>query len=485
MDLPCLVLNKIVTYLSAKERLNCGRVCRSWRLNLMNYEPQTLFLHYQAYPTNKRCAYSNELIDRSNSFQIKAIAFIEHEMTRSYFVNIKKLIIFKLFETTRQVESALKDFGRSVSYFDKLEHLEISGLSLNGETKLNLENLKTLSLKALTVDRLELETPNLVNLICWVDIERLQFNYPNRLEYLEYKNQSNDFKFKIEFKNVTCLNYYDTNRTVAGDFLCNLPGLKRLIFFASDAESRMKEFNRQKIAYGLNDLELSPFGFEGVLVRHVDSIDTFCCYMLYEFYLKSVIDNYAKLTNKITWPLFVDYCSLVGQFRVIPESFFKKFVDFYIVFVGREINDTDQLIEFLNNCGYVYELILQNAQLEQQAFYRRLHRCSYIDKLKIVEQSTPSRTDCITDYNFLSTLTINELHFEFYYLPLELITCAFRNRYIRTLKFRKGCLKIVITYLYDSKLVLNINGSLINAESIDQVIDRLKNHRDTKHLLIG
>ena len=139
-ELPTLALNAIFGYLNCKERIKCKSVCVRWRdeIKLIDKNRESLLLHIGDYPINIKWSNTNNrrLIRHENSFETKDLKFLEHPFTRSYFENVKKLVIYN----STFLDS--KKFQQYINSFIKCEEIEIKGFESINKMLINLLKLR-------------------------------------------------------------------------------------------------------------------------------------------------------------------------------------------------------------------------------------------------------------------------------------------------------------------------------------------------------
>ena len=440
-NLPELVLDEIFSYLSLKDKIKLSLICSSWRNKIIfkNLNQDLIFCHFnnQPFPFNLKCSYSTNLIKYENSIQIKNFKFLQSSFTRIYFRNLKKLYIFN----NEQFEIDIQNLGVCVNYFNRLELLSLTKLRLKEKTTINLANLKVLILKYVTItNQLDLNTCNLQEMICWCDITRICFRFPKKLIRLELKNSN--LEFSQEFKNLESLSYFVENGLIRNDLLSNLTRLRNLTVFSPFVEHDLKELERQKRKFKLNALQIYSFGFKDKFIYF--PINYHYIYLLDRFKLKELSQNYSQLNSAaIPFPVQIDFCSLIEFFETIPNDFFSKFSQIYQLNVAWNTNSLIlnylPLIKFIENCGYLRKLILNNCSFNQD-FYDMLAVRSTIGQLEIKEFNELN----IDNYHFLSRLVVFHLKIHLNSLPIRLLTNALENRNLKYFEFYKKNLKVLI-----------------------------------------
>lgn len=482
--LPSLILSKIVAYLSFKDRIRCGLVCRSWRLIIVpSYRAQKcLFLHFNhLFPFNSKCAYSGELIRYEDSIQMKNFKFLTSGLSRMYFRNLRKLHIFNI----EQFEICIPNLGICVNSFDRLEQLSLTKMRLNEKTTLNLLKLKVLVLKNVSIDnQLDLNC-NLQTLICWSDLSKIKLRYPNKLLNLQVRS-SNSLELHQHFPNLTLLSYYSQSGLARSDFLANLTRLRQLAVYSPFVESDLKELFRQKRQFKLDQLQILSFGFE----ENQNSSTKFTyfpinrnyIYLLDRFKLKELSANYDRLNIKMNFPLQLDFCSLDEQFQRIPQDFHQKFTQIHQVNVcwnsNELINDHRPLIGFIKNCGFLPKLVLNNCAFKQSFYDELLNVCSSIGHLEIKEN-----LEWIHNYEFLSRSFIFHLKILLDRLPVELLASVLINQNIKYFEFHRKNFQMHIKHCRND-FHLKINQNFVNSYiSLNSLILYLKKSDEVGGLL--
>ena len=154
-NLPFVVLRKIFYKLTnLNEIIRCSLVCKNWRLAYETCKPELLCLYTNNFvPLNKRLAFTNEKVAKYNSFHFTSVKFIDSEITRIHFENIKKLIFFKydMFPCGK-LGRTKNSLQTQINHFKSLEYLEIQDdyfFKSKGKEHINLPNLKVLILKGI------------------------------------------------------------------------------------------------------------------------------------------------------------------------------------------------------------------------------------------------------------------------------------------------------------------------------------------------
>lgn len=408
----------------------------------------------------KRFSYTGELIKYQNSIEIESINFLRHHLTRTYFKNLKKLIIFNMNYDLKPLEiGSLHRF--SIDHFQSLQQLELDGIRLTKRTSLNLSNLKTLTLKNFEIyKQFELNCPVLENFICYTVLNRISIKYPQSIRTMQLYNHQRDCKLDYRFENLELLDIYDINGYFSDQFLSKLPKLKQLVIYSHITKQDFKSLKRQKKIYDLDHLKILYFGFD-------DDLDFFGNdFVLHYFFnnmlnkdaLKHVVENYSKLNYKSFWPVMIQYDQLIQSFGIIPNDFFEKFINlreikisnFDLIDSYRRLN----LINFLKRSGFIEFLTIENCTMNQQ-FLNQLPYCTSMITLQFINQSNLTKFD----YEFLKSLnaistSVNECNL----LPIRLIDSVLELKNFKLFSFKHQETLFDIE-IEKNKFILSMTGS--------------------------
>ena len=412
-NLPLVVLRKIFYKLTnLNEIIRCSWVCKNWRLAYETCKPKLLCLYIENFvPFNKKLAFINEKVTNYNSFHFTNVKFIDSEITRIHFANIKKLIVFYYstpqYEKFRDPENSLQS---QLNHFQSLEYVEIQEdyfFKSKGEEHLNLPNLKVLILFIHNnfENQFVLNTPSLEVLIAY-RLYEFTFLFPQQLRYL---NVGLVDKIQNDFVNLKCLTMssHTINESLKNEFLKYLPNLKFLfiIFYLKPNEpSFLNKLESQKRKYNLNDLKI---------IEHEDLFD-------YKNWRK-----YIELKEQIhLWPdgFDVDFKEMINC--KIPFNYFEEN---YLCVKSLKIDnvpDQSQLVEFLKKIDLSDgKLIFSYGCNLDQGFFDELPNYLSIDFITIYGDLFYK----LTDYTFLSKLNFHKIEFHFYQLPYQVVCNMLKN----------------------------------------------------------
>ena len=454
-ELPlCVVRDYLFKYLNLKEIINCALIFKNCKMTYDEfYRPNKLCLYYEHYPFYKCYTYTNEPIDFKNSIKIKRLNFLQHEITKSYLQNIKKLIIFKFFDY-RGTDKFQFSFESFVNHFKMLEHVEIKDSDLHiQDTELNLQNLKILMIQfsSISIDKITLNTPSLDVLIVILILSnsdtnllsKFNFSFPDSLRYLEFRlgkigslDSRENLEFKNEFKNLECLTYHNKIESpdqLSSDLLANFPSLKLLILNANDI--LISELNQVKFNYNLDEL---------LILKNYWNLDDF--YPVWRANEQQL--NQFKYSPIKFFFLHInqEFLNRFNSYK-IEDVTFKKYFKISDLFINQGV-DNLHLLNFLRTTGHLHYLSINCGLV--QSFFDQITDCITIESLILAELSISN----ITDYTFLSKLKLFQMVF---LCPLKLLTYK------------------LIYNLSKNKYFKYFNGADINVinNKINNIIDRL------------
>ena len=475
--LPDLALMRILQFCSLKQRIRLSLVCKQWRQLILNLNRETLFCHFDVFPRDLRWSYTNRTVGLCNSFRIRSLDFLQAELTRRYFGGLKKLLIFN-------VDFGLKgvhNFAGYLNHFERLQQLELNGFNLKNDTTIRLPNLELLTLKDVSINnsnfRIFLDTPALQVLVCWKKIANVRFlDCPRRLRYLECVNDLPNFKFGFQFPHLEQLNLFDVTGSLRQDFLQDFPAIRTLVLFNNFSQEDLQRLRSREEVVSRN-VKVLFLAFDEVYVK--PTIGFNFTNMLQRRNIESLVGNYSKLNETVTWPTYLDFSELLLQFNhTIPASFLTKFVNINTLHVAKLV-DHSPLIEFLRACGHLHYLRVTYSLLPQ-TFFDRLPDSS-ISILEITEEETGN----IQNFKFIAELQIFQLKIRFNVLPVDLVANRLANGELKYFNFKKESFNLSISLREDRAFYLNVDH---RAESkftkADDVMSGLRKDRKIRDLLI-
>ena len=407
-NLPLVVLRKIFYKLTnLNEIIRCSLVCKNWRLAYETCKPELLCLCPNNFvPLNKKLAFTNSKVARYNSFHFTNVKFIDSEITRIHFANIKKFIVFDndywLDEKFGKPENSLQS---QLNHFKSLEYVEIQNdyfFESKDEEHINLPKLKVLILKGLfqkKENQVVLNTPSLEVLIA-DSLDKFNFLFPQQLRYLYFGLNS---KFKTKFVNLKFLNIIvdELNDFLNIEFFKNFPNLKFLFLFYTVGEQLpLSKLESQKRKYNLNDLRI---------IKDVDLFD---------------YKNYIELKQIYQSPLCfdVDFNDLINCKRPF-HCFEENYIPIQILKIDK-VPDQSRLVAFLKKLDLSSsELMFRYGCNLTQDFFDELPSYLSINHIYFYGDLLYR----LTDYTFLSKLNFRIFHITFYQLPYQVVLNMLKN----------------------------------------------------------
>lgn len=262
-----------------------------------------------------------------------------------------------------------------INKFTKLQNLDLNYIKTTSSCNiLQLPNLRTLSiqLELNELDKLVIDTPNLYNLIMASRYDKIELKYPLSVKYLKSGYEEGIFKFI----NLECLEL-DSFDDLDSDDLLKFNKLKKIKFY----KDRLNDLSILKELFRLkkNDLEMV---LNGVKIKEIIKLEEFEEFDAFEDHrLKFQLMNYGELEDNLHFEYEMDYNELLS---FLPNNrittLFEKYTNIQIIKIFEEIQDEDQLINFIKRCNILYELRIYGSLVSQE-FYNRLPMISLLTKL--------------------------------------------------------------------------------------------------------
>lgn len=222
-NLPFLVLKKIFNGMdNLNQVIKLSLVCKSWRAAYEACKPETLCPYFGDFLwLNYQLSLSNEKLQKINFFKISdAKKFLESDITKFHFANIRKLVIFEDSIKWRFLPDTII-YQSDINELSNLEYLEISlkFLFFEGD-EINLPKLKTACFHVYDdfeeekIDDLKtqitLNTPSLEALFLLghlPNFSKFKILFPHKLKWLQFTNKSEKHNLKLDakFDNLECL----------------------------------------------------------------------------------------------------------------------------------------------------------------------------------------------------------------------------------------------------------------------------------------
>ena len=360
--LPTLVpvMDRILGYLSVKERVRCKGLCRSWREEIELREPKsdTLVLHTGPYPWNMHWTQTNNrrLMKFENSFQMKNISILDHPMTRALLEKTKKLAIVQL-SRNDFVDS---NFEPYLGHFKHcIEEIEIRNFRLQGTLKFDLPKLKVLVINNCPADKFVLNCRSLEVLFWSRKVNEIRFQNAKKLKRLICFGWPATVSLNGKFDALEYL-YVLADEPVNNRLLDRMPKLKRLVLYHDD-EMKMADLEiirEQQKRLGLKNLEVLFNAFRDpveVAFSHSDGYE--------DRWVQNLFENYSKLVENSPWSIDIDYSKLFSKFKILPSNFFERFNEFALIEISA-VTSYSHLFGFLKSCPYVQTLKLHFSKVD-------------------------------------------------------------------------------------------------------------------------
>ena len=431
-NLPALVpvMDRILGYLSVKERIKAKSVCRSWRAEIERRERKRdiLVLHLGPYPWNIRWTEANNqrLMKFENSFEVKRLTFLKHPMTRALLNKIKKLAILHHYGTLNPENSTIEPY---LSYFQHCEEIEIRDLWIESKLTFDLPKLRVLVLNRSAVDTLVLNCPSLEVLYSNRIIEELRFKSPKKLKRLICFGWPETVSLKPfgQFSSLKCLIFCTDYHVGVDDHLLDLmPKLKRFVLHSEYRKTNLETIRRQQKRLGLKNLEILLSGFRD-LVEVTPSRDGYP--VTTNDRNSELFENYSKLEESSLWDITVDYPKLFDKFKILPSNFFERFPELTAIEITQVTNYT-HLFGFLKCCPFVEQL--------------SIHLNSKVDANLILCQMMPLLHPSLKQVTIVAECASDVLEMDFAFLRLfNLISLRFNStripiNFLRKVAVRRG-----------------------------------------------
>lgn len=228
-DLPILVIDFILDHLSYEDLINLKRTCKQLRIIIDQRKFKKLIIFIHGYPCFKNLFFTDELVQYSNSLQIRHLTILKSIKFKSNFKELKKLSIYRdpptvIDELLLSLVINLKDLNS----YDQLEHLELKIGKVKG--KLNLKNLKICFIQTKLESKFELNCEQLKALAILHYAKPKLTNSTENLTYLHI-DSINDSMIQIhKFTNLSTIScgLISTFRQIIRKFNNGLLFLKEL-----------------------------------------------------------------------------------------------------------------------------------------------------------------------------------------------------------------------------------------------------------------
>lgn len=330
-ELPILVIEKILSYMSLAGRLKCKLISKQWKLAVETaVGPQSLCIFELEYPYKLKWCFSEQNVIQEDIIQSWK-EFRNLNSRIDLFKDLQKLCFFHV---------ELKEFIEDLHLLKRLKVLIIYGYFIHGRGRdgyriafksISLEKI-AIKFKKLTsrIESLDFDTPNLNSLIfdnyfAYSDREvkyQVNFRCPLKVRYLEC----------IEFDSqLSVLKNLETlvTQTITCPFsLKDYKSLKRLELFPRKTNEldHIRAILNEKRDLKRDALEITVCGFRDVLIalKQEDANIYLSVLNLNQYFLGQVA-KYQDLVGYIPWEVNLDFGIFNKVSKKLPKNFFTKF----------------------------------------------------------------------------------------------------------------------------------------------------------------
>lgn len=396
-NLPVLVLREIFKFLNIRDKLKVKSTSKEWKFIVETmFCQQNLCIYSKDYPYNEKWCFSKEPLIEQDMVYIKFVrTMLKFDFKSQFFQNLHKVCIWEIGEN---IDSFLKE----LNLLANLKVLMISEGRINCRV-LSSSSLERLSLKCISFERIELDTPNLSSLILWdyKHYERnnlFNFRFPSSIRHLECFRFDRAFSVLKNLETLVC-------KKIIVDFQLNdFKSLVRLEFFplAEHEVAKIKRIQQESERLKRSDLELIVSGFKEnpiVCHFHLEVHENYHdCENLFRDvqpekrsrYLEHVSKNRAELVGHLPWRLHLHIQNLSKHMNIIASDLFKKRFNFYAfsTFYGLSAFETTSevdpfdLLHLLKRSG-VKNVALSPVKQFKKEFYRKLCTIQSIKELRL------------------------------------------------------------------------------------------------------
>ena len=369
-DLPELPFEKVLSYLSLKDRLKARAVSKGWRSKFDSYPVKSLCFSERpiGFIYGKGRWVSGTFAE--NFISSTRFASFFDAFGHTVFANLKHLRLCDLDLRARN-ETA---FARTLNSFDQLETLDMVRVQCSQlQFNLTLPMLTSLHLEKLSADReLILDAPRLRT------VRVLQCS-PLSLDIVHGESVERllvDLWQYTEVKKLKSLKYLFTDYLPSDDstFLSSLEQLKEIHLKCDQSISNLF---KQKQRYGRTDLKIY---FWGLLLNGPHDPARGALQGSYN-YLSREDFELSRLADEIPFhsEFWWDEIHLVKP--GLEVDILKRFTDWNLVNVDLRVQNVQRFLDLLKNCKNIVELRFGHYQL-QDLFDRLPEHCA-VQKLNL------------------------------------------------------------------------------------------------------
>lgn len=124
LDLPVLVIERILNQLNYNDLLSLRRTCKAWQAAIDSRVFKNLFVFVEDRPFPVNLFYSNELTHYCSSLQLNRLKFLKSASFKNTFRHIQKLCFYRDAISGIHLKHMVLDL-KDLNWFENLVHLEV------------------------------------------------------------------------------------------------------------------------------------------------------------------------------------------------------------------------------------------------------------------------------------------------------------------------------------------------------------------------
>lgn len=407
-DLPPEMLQEVLRPLSLLNLIRCKLVCKRWNELISRMKVERLFVD-DDLEIKKRWFYSN-MSNKPWELACSQLFVAQHK--RAILSNLKYLRLdYEVSNDDLKQPKVLRFDPNILNEFKQLIHLEIDNYEA-GELHLKLSNLEILSLNWFyNTNSVSIDCPKLTIMRFWEQPEndQLRMKHIDRIRVL----YSSILGAKLaRFKNLEKLYCDQYDQELPDQFTLSKLKQLKLIYCGLgfgrydigrpfwDLQQRIREFMRLKRVLGRKDLQvyfaglllidedLSDINF-GLEVR--ESLEFISPEQLY-------MRHYHRLQDELDFVVQVEYNRLFSLVDVLPDDYFRRFLNLRYVDAICPLNESD-FLAFLRQIYSLECLSISRSDLTQIFFDSLPEFCSLFT-IYMTETDKPSVSSEELQLNF-------------------------------------------------------------------------------------
>lgn len=496
-DLPPEMLQEVLRPLSLLDLVKCKLVCKRWNELISRMKIERLFVDADL-ETNERWYYTNR---PTKSCDVCCPELFVAQYKQAILSNLRYLRLdYESWNNDSKQLKVLRFDPNALNAFKQLIQLDIDHYEA-GELHLKLPNLEILSLNWYhNTNPVSVDCPKLTIMgFCELaENDNLRMENIDRIRYLD----SPILGAKLaRFRNLEVLRCTEYDQGLLDrSTLLNLKQLKVIycgIGFGNydtssdfrDLHRRLCEFMRLKRVLGRKELRVY---FAGLLLVDEDLGDIDFGLEVREgrdfispeqLYMK----HYHRLQDELDFVVNVDYSRLFSLVDVLPDDYFRRFLNLKGVKAFCPLNET-HFLAFLRQIYSLEWFSIYNSNLSQEFFECLPELCSltnfYLfetDESGRSPENEPAKKELQLDFSFIGKfrrLCFVMIERDLSWLSLRTFVAAFaplRNMFENAwpFRFRGASFKIWKT-AHSYSLMTSKNETLLEAVSLREIVDYLE-----------